>query len=135
MEKPAIRNLYSALGVEKYYEEHGAEYRNPHFSCIEALLKQNEHRLDYKKALDFCCGSGEVSQCLEALGYSDTVACDPYTHEAYERNIGKKMSSVFFQTGDPGEIRGAFFFNYFEFCDAPLSPGTIIPARPSVAGA
>ncbi len=47
-EKPAIRNLYSALDVENFYEEHGAGSRNLRVPCIEALLERNIHGVDSK---------------------------------------------------------------------------------------
>lgn len=104
----AIRNLYSAMGVEEYYVAHGAAYRNPHFAEIESVLRQNAHRVVYDSALDFCCGSGEVSEVLRTLGFAGTTACDPYTHKAFERNIGGSCLRWSFKDVLRGRLEGEF---------------------------
>ena len=94
--KNAIRNKYQELGVEQYYAQHGAEYDNPHFAQIHQLLVQNQSRLDYSNVLDFCCGSGEVSLVLKELGF-ETNASDPFTFEAYAKNLGKACLKYSFE--------------------------------------
>lgn len=95
--KAAIRNQYQDLGVDAFYQEHGASYSNPHFSEIAKLLRQNESRINYSIAFDFCCGSGEVSRVLADLGYAHTEASDPFTQEAYQKNLGKTCYSYSFE--------------------------------------
>lgn len=104
----AIRNQYSAMGVDEYYAAHGGSYRNPHFAQIDALLRQNAHRVACESALDFCCGSGEVSEVLRAMGFSGTTACDPYTREAFERNIGGQCLGWSFKDVLRGKLEGEF---------------------------
>ncbi len=104
----AIRNLYSKLGVKEYYQRHGADYVNPHFEHIRSLLLQNQARLDYSQVLDFCCGSGEVSQVLETLGHSNTVASDPFTYEAYHRQFGKSCLRLDFKAVIRGQLTGNY---------------------------
>lgn len=104
----AIRKKYEQLGVEAYYKKHGKDYQNPHFAQIEALVKQNQDRLDYSNVLDFCCGSGEVSQVLAELGYTDTIGCDPFTSKAYYKNIKKNCLKYDFQAVIKGKLKGQF---------------------------
>ena len=33
--KPAIRHHYEQLGAQGFYEQHGADYRNPHEAAID----------------------------------------------------------------------------------------------------
>jgi 2-polyprenyl-3-methyl-5-hydroxy-6-metoxy-1,4-benzoquinol methylase len=104
----AIRNLYSELGVEQYYAQSGGAYTNPHFLQIEALLVQNQSRIDYAEVLDFCCGGGEVSQVLQKLDYPLPQASDPYTQEAYRQNIGKECWDFSFEEVIRGKLEGQF---------------------------
>lgn len=104
----AIRNLYEKLGVEQYYAQSGGAYSNPHFPQIEALLGQNQARIDYTSVFDFCCGSGEVSQVLLKLGYPMPQASDPYTQEAYRNNIGQDCWNWSFDDIIRGKLQGQF---------------------------
>lgn len=88
--KEAIRNQYAKKGVTAYYQEEGAHYQNPHFTQIRTLLLKNQHRIDYTRVLDFCCGSGEVSQVLAELGFNNTQASDPFTLAAYQQHFAKE---------------------------------------------
>ncbi len=102
-ENKAIRNQYQKMGVEEYYTHFGDQYINPHFEFIQEVLIHNKNRIDYSLALDLCCGSGEVTQVLSDLGFSDTVACDPFTQEAFFKNHSKKCLPFHFDD----IIRGA----------------------------
>lgn len=104
----AIRNLYSEKGVDQYYAQEGGTYANPHFPQIEALLTQNQSNIDYSNVLDFCCGSGEVSQVLIKLGYPLPQASDPYTQEAYRQNVGKECWDFSFEDIIRGKLEGQF---------------------------
>ncbi|MFN7119129.1 MAG: hypothetical protein ACK4TA_20190 [Saprospiraceae bacterium] len=104
----AIRDEYSAHGVEGYYTQSGAYYENPHFPQIRALLLQNESRINYNKVLDFCCGSGEVSQVVQELGYALPQASDPYTQAAYYKNFQQECWNFTFEDIIKGKLTGEF---------------------------
>ena len=64
-----------AVGVDTFYTQHGAQYRNPHEPVIHALLQdalsslqqqqqQQQQHQSIRKVLDLCAGSGEVSRCV-----------------------------------------------------------------------
>lgn len=86
-----ISNQYREKGVEGFYREEGARYRNPHEFVIECLLTQAIEKLGFKagKVLDLACGSGEVTLALEKLGMSDVDGVDPFTYAAFEERTGK----------------------------------------------
>lgn len=104
----SIRNLYQQWGVEKYYAQSGGEYANPHLLQIEALLIQNQHRIEFHTALDFCCGSGEVSMVLQKMGFPLPQASDPYTQEAYQKNTGMPCWTHSFDDVIRGALVGQF---------------------------
>ncbi len=93
----AIRNEYAEMGVEGYYRNHADGYENPHFSYIQQLLEQNQHRIDYSKTLDLACGGGEVTLILRGLGFDNSVGCDPFTSSLYEKNTGNKCLNFSFE--------------------------------------
>lgn len=84
----SVREGYATEGVEKYYVSHGETYVNPHEHYIDALLIKNKNRIDYSKILDLCCGSGEVTGLLQALGYKNMLGCDPFTARLYREKTG-----------------------------------------------
>jgi hypothetical protein len=104
----AIRNHYADLGVEGYYLAEGAGYSNPHFPQVRQLLIQNAHRIDFSHALDFCCGSGEVSRVVKELGFPLPAASDPYTGNAYSRNFGTPCLSFSFNDIIRGHLNANF---------------------------
>ena len=111
MDKPndkSIRDHYADQGVENFYLEHGHDYVNPHLAQIQTLLGQNQHRIDYSSALDFCCGGGEVTTVLDGLGFSDTVGCDPFTQQAFKNNTHKEALSFDFSDVIQGKLTGDF---------------------------
>ena len=101
----SLREAYEEVGVDGYYADHGAAYRNPHEPIlIEALClafsKMEEAGLiDAStrplRVLDYACGSGEghiainnwVDGRSERLAASVTAA-DPYTYASYEKRMG-----------------------------------------------
>ncbi|TNE55522.1 MAG: hypothetical protein EP344_13330 [Bacteroidetes bacterium] len=94
---PAIRPLYEELGVEGYYRDHAADYANPHFPEIRALLIRNLPRIDTSGGvLDFAAGGGEVTQVLLEAGISKIEGCDPYTAALYRQNTGLDCRPVSF---------------------------------------
>ncbi|MEM9823643.1 MAG: hypothetical protein AAF985_21335 [Bacteroidota bacterium] len=104
----AIRKQYEQLGVEAYYKQYGALYENPHFPFVRQLLIQNQERINYQKALDFCCGGGEVALVLQELGFPDTVGCDPFTQAAFYKNLGRKALSYSFEEVIRGQLSGSW---------------------------
>jgi SAM-dependent methyltransferase len=84
----AIRNEYAALGVDNYYQNHAQAYENPHFPYIQSLLEKNKPRLDYTHVLDLSCGGGEVTLILRGMGFDNTIGCDPFTYNLFEKNTG-----------------------------------------------
>ncbi len=103
-----IRDRYQQHGVTNYYLQQGAEYSNPHFPQIQALLTKNEHRIDYSRVLDFCCGSGEVSVVIEKMGHAPTTASDPYTQEAFFRRMERTCLDWSFEEVIKGELTGDY---------------------------
>ena len=104
----SIRDQYADQGVENFYLEHGHDYVNPHLAQIKQLLVQNEHRIDYSSALDFCCGGGEVTTVLEGLGFPNTIGCDPFTQQAFKNNTLKEALSFDFSDVIQGKLTGDF---------------------------
>jgi len=104
-----IRNYYSELGVKAFYEANGKDYQNPHFPQIAELLQNNTHRIDYSNVLDFCCGSGEVTQVLAEMGFPNSIGSDPFTQEAFERNTGKTCNHWNFDDVVKGALEGKKF--------------------------
>ncbi|MEO1516989.1 MAG: class I SAM-dependent methyltransferase [Bacteroidota bacterium] len=104
----AIRNQYDKLGVEGYYQQHGQAYENPHFPYVRQLLLQNRERIDCTHALDFCCGSGEVSRVLLEMGEQTFAASDPYTQAAYRQQLGRDCWSHSFEDVIRGQLEGTF---------------------------
>ncbi len=91
-----IRPQYESLGVEGYYQTHGATYRNPHEKQIHVLLEDFRTELDFTKVLDLACGSGEVS--LKLLEFGATVSgIDPFTAEAYHKRTGLVAEPITFE--------------------------------------
>ena len=103
-DEDAIRNQYAEQGVDAYYEQHGNTYTNPHFAQIEALLLQNQSKIDYAQVLDFCAGGGEVSQILQQAGFTNLLGCDPYTHELYTQQIAQTCLTYNFQEVIQGRL-------------------------------
>lgn len=79
-----IRPAYEQHGVTGFYQQFGVQYRNPHETVIQSLLKKVvlEWQLDLAKVLDLACGSGEATLVLQELG-ANVTGIDPYTFEAY----------------------------------------------------
>jgi hypothetical protein len=102
----AIRNGYAEMGVDAFYRSSGGQYQNPHYPYLRQLLHQNESRIDYSTSLDFCCGSGEVSQALSELGYLNTEGCDPFTQKAYLERMQKPCLEFSFEEVIQGKLAG-----------------------------
>lgn len=109
---PSLRARYQCLGVERFYREHGASYRNPHEANVCAALGLAVKLLDISKeqrVLDLCCGSGEVTLALQALGFRELEGVDPYTAEAYRERTGRQAMRIDFDAIGRGALLGQRF--------------------------
>jgi len=104
----SIRNQYAQMGVDGFYKAEGAHYANPHFPQVRSLLLSNEHRIDLSHAMDFCCGSGEVSKVVLELGFPLPLASDPFTGDAYSRNFGIQCLPISFMDVIRGHLKADF---------------------------
>jgi SAM-dependent methyltransferase len=115
--KKAIREEYADIGVDIFYQTFGQIYKNPHFPYIQTLLTQNKHRIDYSRVLDLSSGGGEVALVLRELGFDNTIGCDPYTKNLFEKNTGLKCFDFSFEDIINGkwlsQLRG--YFNEEDF--------------------
>ncbi|MBL7816762.1 MAG: hypothetical protein JNL70_17205 [Saprospiraceae bacterium] len=100
----AIRNEYADLGVENYYQQYGNAYENPHFPYIQQILEKNRHRIDYSKTLDLACGGGEVTLILRGIGFGNSMGCDPFTFELFEKNTGIECLKLSFEDIIKGQL-------------------------------
>jgi 2-polyprenyl-3-methyl-5-hydroxy-6-metoxy-1,4-benzoquinol methylase len=95
----ALRKQYEQHGVEGYYKEYGAGYRNPHESVIKELVKLavEQWHLNTESVLDLACGSGEVTLALYEVGAKCVEGIDPYTHEAYKERTKQTAKQITFE--------------------------------------
>lgn len=95
-------------GVEGYYREHGAQYRNPHEPQLTAALRAAVERWqpDLSAVLDLACGSGEAARALEACGAAPVMGCDPSTGEAWQRRMGRPCLRERFEDIASGAFSG-----------------------------
>lgn len=83
----SIREEYITNGVENFYEKHKNDYENPHKKIIQDLLQYAKANWNLgENLLDFCCGSGEVSQVFLD---KNIIGNDPYTYKLYTQNTNK----------------------------------------------
>ncbi len=106
----AIRNAYADMGVDAFYQTHGATYRNPHEDAIGALLREVAFawQLDLSRVLDLACGSGEATLSLRELG-AHVEGADPYTGEAYRERTGQTTRPLSFEQIAGGALEGEEF--------------------------
>jgi SAM-dependent methyltransferase len=104
----AIRHQYEQLGAQAFYEQHGADYRNPHEAAIGAVLRAvvPEWGLDLTHVLDLACGSGEVTLVLRDLGAEQIDGVDPYTDAAYLARTGQVAEALGFEQIAEGALVG-----------------------------
>lgn len=89
-----VRRGYEEHGVNGYYAQFGAVYRNPHEDTVREIILQLVERWKLQRTeriLDLACGSGEVTLVLEALGFQKIDGIDPYTAEAYEERVRRSI--------------------------------------------
>lgn len=95
----SIRQGYEEYSVEGFYQQFGADYRNPHEKEIEQVLELSRQawELGFQKVLDLACGSGEVTQTLRKWGMEAVTGIDPYTYLAYEKRTGLQAEQWSFE--------------------------------------
>jgi hypothetical protein len=104
-EFPSVHDAYVACGPERYYREHGHDYRNPHEPVIRELIDKvaRDWPVDWSHVLDLAAGSGEVSLAAPA----DRIdAIDPYTFAAYEARTGRPCERHTFEDIAAGALQG-----------------------------
>jgi SAM-dependent methyltransferase len=106
-----VRPLYEAHGAQGYYEQHGADYRNPHEAVVRACLQDALLRWNANTAhvLDLACGSGEVTLCLREAGVASITGVDPYTATAYRARTGQDALPHSFEAIADGVLEGQAF--------------------------
>ncbi len=78
-------------------------------------MQQNQHRIDYARALDFSCGGGEVTLILSELTLSNEeishkkkdnlfLGCDPFTFKLYEKNTDYRCLPFSFEDVVKGKM-------------------------------
>lgn len=93
--------IYKEVGVDRYYQQNGANYVNPHKYDIERLIKRklsgkNKFIGAEDSILDLACGSGEITLVLKQMGYTNISGIDPYTHVKYQEITGLKCRQLNF---------------------------------------
>lgn len=94
----AIRHAYEKFGVNGYYTQYGAEYRNPHEDRLTQVVQQLVEKWHLKvtdRILDLACGSGEITLMLRQLGFQTINGIDPYTGDAYEKRVGHPIHAKY----------------------------------------
>mmetsp|Transcript_34382 Transcript_34382/g.97390 ORF Transcript_34382/g.97390 Transcript_34382/m.97390 type:complete len:203 (+) Transcript_34382:298-906(+) len=107
----SIRGKYEDKGVQRYYEEEGSRYSNPHFPILQEVVPSMLDQLLPPLmplsggVLDLCCGSGEFTLIFrawlerrQAEGPAISITgADPYTRDGYARWTGQKAERWSFQ--------------------------------------
>ena len=116
MSTDAIRKAYQRHGVEPYYRQFGAQYRNPHELAVRRAVQAAvaAWRLDLTRVLDLACGSGEVTLALrDDLAWHDrdrgapaVDGLDPYTGAAYQARTGQPAEALTFEAIAGGALDG-----------------------------
>ena len=108
---PAIRNEYASHGVRGYYEQHGAQYRNPHEQAVARALINAVRAwgCDLGRVLDLACGSGEATLALQSLNVGAIDGVDPYTGRAYQARTGQAAEPLSFEDIAAGALAGRHY--------------------------
>src|SRR5205085_4846499 len=98
MPDEAVRHLYERHGVEGYYAQFGAAYRNPHEQRVRAAFQAAiaAWKPDLSRVLDLACGSGEATLALRELGAGVIEGIDPFTAQAYKARTGQPAETFTF---------------------------------------
>lgn len=106
--KNAAREWYED-GVGQHYLVQGSTYRNPHEPIVRECVARAAGlwTLDSSQVLDLACGSGEFTRALiAAQPLANIAGCDPFTFEAYEREVGRGCERLNFEAVADGAMRG-----------------------------
>ena len=104
----SVRGEYARYGVEEWYGQFGATYRNPHESIVRELIQVSvrDWSLDLSAVLDLAAGSGEATLALRDVGAVNVSAIDPYTGPAYLVRTGKSAEALTFADLAAGALAG-----------------------------
>lgn len=110
----AVRNEYARHpgGATGWYQEHGAQYRNPHEAAVRAMIRalttKSAELFAAGQILDLACGSGEVTLALIESGVAPgrIDASDPYTAEAFHTRTGNNAEDWSFRDVATGALDG-----------------------------
>jgi SAM-dependent methyltransferase len=104
----SIRHEYEEHGVEGYYQNYGAAYRNPHERAVRHALHTAVAAwgLDLTHVLDLACGSGEATLALREAGAAQVDGIDPYTAAAYAERTGRPAETLTFEAIAAGALDG-----------------------------
>jgi len=85
-------------GVDRHYQTHALDYRNPHEPIVHDLLLRasRELQVDWSAVLDLAAGSGEVTRGVAAFA-SNVTAIDPFTHAGYARATCRPCRELSFE--------------------------------------
>lgn len=92
-----IRNNYTLLGVDTYYEQNYTNYVNPHLNSVHKSLDYILDNTKITNFLDLSCGNGEVSEYLLNKGISDFEGSDPYFYDVYKLKFKKNCYNLRFE--------------------------------------
>ncbi|HQY88433.1 MAG TPA: hypothetical protein PK402_07230 [Tepidisphaeraceae bacterium] len=128
MNNGGARSWY-AKGVAEHYRRHGADYHNPHTAIIDRSLRKVvvDWNLDLSNVLDLAAGSGEVSSTLISLG-ARISAIDPFTFDAYEKQIGQPCERFTFEEIAQGSLSGRSYSMIVCSFALHLCPDSILPS-------
>ena len=103
----SVHDAYATHGPRGFYEQFGADYRNPHEPVVQDLIAKiaNQWPLDVSHVLDLAAGSGEASLALTPWA-KDIAAIDPFTAAAYEARTGRPCENMSFEQIAAGGLRG-----------------------------
>lgn len=106
-----IRAAYERYGAARYYQECGAQYRNPHEEACSAALAAARARwpLDLGNVLDLACGSGEMTIALRHAGCAAVTGIDPYTGAAYAARTASEAEPLTFAQIAAGALEGRHY--------------------------
>ena len=95
-------------GAQGYYEQFGAQYRNPHEQSVRHAVQTavTTWSLDLTHVLDLACGSGELTLALRELGAQVVDGLDPFTGAAYQARTGQAAEALSFEAIANGALDG-----------------------------
>jgi Methyltransferase domain len=102
----SIRSQYEKMGVQRFYEECGEQYRNPHEPAVSRTIIAAVDRWspDLANVLDLACGSGEVTLTLRSMGACSIHGIDPFTADAYRKRTGGTAEAIDFDAIAAGHL-------------------------------